>query len=472
MSRTRLKTTLILGPSLLAMALASCRDEAQQSAARPLEPLSGYETVAALPAAPAARVAPVPQSAGYQLAERAYGLQEAFYDAPPAYGFDYDGRQGMAWETEDDWSMYADPYGDQEVYYYYQPDAPRPYFVRDSQYGYGFDAAGVLIALFDSNGRYLDRDQFRGAAPLAGRYYANGGDLRRAARNRAPIRQEVWRTRAPRVQATAQPWIRAVRNDADWRAWRDRDDRGDPAPRFRARPQQVVFEQDRTRDLQRERLQQDRRRQVLEQRDREQQVRQQQADAQAHARDQQQANRDQAARVRQVQQGQREAQQSRVAAQRQQQANERQQQANARQQQADQRRRQAEQQQQQQQASQQRANEQRAQQQRAQQQGREQQAQAQRAQQQAKQEQARARQQQQQAARENAGRQQAAQARAQQQQVRQAQQAPREAQRQQQQAARANPAADHAREAAARAKADRPQQQAPGRNRGPEGRRD
>lgn len=300
--KTGVKTALVLGSSLLALSLAACGERAQtQSASQAVvEPLSGYETVS-LPAAPAAAVTPVAQSQGYALAERAYGLQEAFYDAPPAYGFDYDGRQGLAWETEDDWSMYADPYGNQEVYYYYRPGESRPYFVRDGDYGYGFDNVGALIALFDSGGRYLDRGRFAGAAPLAGRYYAHGRDLRSAARQgRAPVRQAVWNARAPRLEAAAQPWIRAARDDGDWRAWREQDRRREAPLRFKARPQQIEFERDRgpDRNMRAEQAAQDRARREAQQTRqaeiRQAQARQQQAQQAARAQAQQQIRQDQA----------------------------------------------------------------------------------------------------------------------------------------------------------------------------------
>ena len=92
-------------------------------------------------------------------AERSYALDNAFYDTAPDYGFDYDDDQPWVWQTDDRWAMYGDPYDygydwdNDDYYYYYQPGAVRPYFIRDANYGYGFDDVGRLVIIYDLLGQ-------------------------------------------------------------------------------------------------------------------------------------------------------------------------------------------------------------------------------------------------------------------------------------------------------------------------------
>ena len=225
MTRYRLKARLAAAGAV-ALALAACDDRGggRMDAPEPA-PLADLSAMEALPYAPPARVAYREPAQGYAWAERAYGLQRAVYDTPPDYGFDYGGLEPLAWETEDDWAMYAEPWDEGYRYYYYEPGADYPYFVRDDDYGYGYDAGGVLVAVFDTGGRYLPVDVVYRVAPMAGRYYARGHDLRSAAQRgrRIQVTDQAWAQRAPQVIRTADPWLRAARDDRGWRAWRDRD---------------------------------------------------------------------------------------------------------------------------------------------------------------------------------------------------------------------------------------------------------
>lgn len=209
----------------MALALAACDDRAGRVDAPEPAPLADLSAADDLPYAEPAPVAYRQPSQGYAWAERAYGLQRAVYDTPPDYGFDYEGEEPLAWETEDDWAMYAEPYDDGYRYYYYEPGADHPYFVRDDDYGYGYGAGGVLVAVFDAAGRYLAADTVHRVAPTAGRYYARGQGLRSAASRsrRVQVTDQAWAERAPQVIRTADPWLRAARDDRQWRAWRDRD---------------------------------------------------------------------------------------------------------------------------------------------------------------------------------------------------------------------------------------------------------
>lgn len=227
MKTFRLKTGLMAAAACaLALGAAGCRDDdaGQRIAVPDPTPAELLPTMLALPFAEAAPVRWAGADAGYRWAERAYGLEQAFYDAPPDYAFDYGGVQPWVWETADDWAMYAEPWDDGYRYYYYEPGAAYPYFVRDGLYGYGFDPTGILVALFDDDGDYLPAERFYEAAPLAGRYYLHGRDLRNAA-VQAPhivVQEDVWVQRAPAVRAASEPWLQAARRDPRWRTWRDR----------------------------------------------------------------------------------------------------------------------------------------------------------------------------------------------------------------------------------------------------------
>ncbi|HET6971343.1 MAG TPA: hypothetical protein VFH92_09475, partial [Phenylobacterium sp.] len=234
---TRLNKHLALGAaSALALSLAACNDTAKKPADQAA--LADTSASTQLPPARPAPVAPRPPARAYAWAERAYGMQQSVYDAPPDYGFEYEGIEPMVWETADDWSMYAEPWEDSYRYYYYEPGAAYPYFVRDRDYGYGYDPHGELIAVFDSGGRYLRDETLVRVAPVAGRYFERGRELRRVGLQapRAPVAQQVWSTAAPRLSRSADPWLRAARNDTDWQAWRDRDGNRE-LQRFRAEQQ-------------------------------------------------------------------------------------------------------------------------------------------------------------------------------------------------------------------------------------------
>jgi hypothetical protein len=210
------------------LALAACKEErtVRIDAPEP-EPLGFLQASSAeLPYAEPAPVAWAEPQQGYRWAERAYGMQQAFYDVPPDYSFDYGDEDPMVWVSDDDWSLYAEPWEDEYRYYYYEPGAAYPYFVRDADYGYGFGPTGLLIAVFDNRGRYLDRDVVYRLAPTAGRYYVRGRDLRNAGvrAQRIPVTYESWAQVRPRVVRSADPWVRAARDDREWRRWRERDD--------------------------------------------------------------------------------------------------------------------------------------------------------------------------------------------------------------------------------------------------------
>ncbi|HEX7947084.1 MAG TPA: hypothetical protein VF495_20645, partial [Phenylobacterium sp.] len=235
MTRLAWKTRLLMAGAAT-LALAACDQHDTRNAAAPPSALAVLDPSAGLlPPAPPAPVARYEPARGYRLAERAYGVQRAVYDAPPDYGFAYGDEEPMAWETADDWSMYAEPWDDGYRYYYYQPGAAYPYFVRDDDYGYGYDRGGTLVVVVDAAGRYLPAEEFRRVAPIAGRYYAHGRDLRNAGlrAQRVRVDERTWAAHAPRVTQGADRWIAAARDDHAWRQWRETDGNRE-LDRFRA----------------------------------------------------------------------------------------------------------------------------------------------------------------------------------------------------------------------------------------------
>lgn len=209
----------------MAVLIVGCEDRTRPIDAPQPASLADLEAVSELPYAEPAQVDYYEPARGYQWAERAYGLQRTFYDVPPDYGFYYDELEPYVWETADDWALYVEPWGGDYRYYYYEPGADFPYFVRDYEYGYAFGPTGLLIAVFDIGGRYLSRDVVYRLAPVAGRYYARGRDLRRASHEarRVRIDDTAWMIEGPRVSRSAGPWLRAARDDKAWRQWRERD---------------------------------------------------------------------------------------------------------------------------------------------------------------------------------------------------------------------------------------------------------
>jgi hypothetical protein len=228
------KSVLLLAASGLALSLSACKVDNRPLLARGPADADAY---AALPqpglpggasyGAPAygANAYPasyLPPERAYPYAERAYGLDRAFYREPPDYGFAYADEQPWAWQAADDSLMFAEPYDDGYRAYYYEPGADYPYFVRDPNYGYALGQNGVLLALFDAAGALISGGNYDRYAPNARQYWSRGYDLH-SAYGRAPrygVDQAVWSQRAPRLEQFQQSWIAAPERQPAWRQWR------------------------------------------------------------------------------------------------------------------------------------------------------------------------------------------------------------------------------------------------------------
>ena len=100
------------------------------------EPLAEAPPAQYLPAAPAVRYVPVSQpEQAYSPIEDAYVMADAFNDAPPDYGFDYNGAQPWMWRGDNGYRIY-EASSDGGRYYYYHPGESEPYIVREHQNAY------------------------------------------------------------------------------------------------------------------------------------------------------------------------------------------------------------------------------------------------------------------------------------------------------------------------------------------------
>ena len=211
----RLSATLMACASVLA--LAACKDKTPP-------PPAGYDFASAPPAAVDVRDASAPaRYRDYAPAERAYAFDRAVYRAPPSYGFRYGEEEPWAWRTEDDYSMYVEPYDDGYLSYYYAPGGDYPYFVRADDYGYAYSPAGLLIAIYDAAGLLLPQERLYALAPQAGTYLVRASAIRRYALDdsyRVYVPDSSWEQRAPRYYQTRETWYAAPERQPEWRAWR------------------------------------------------------------------------------------------------------------------------------------------------------------------------------------------------------------------------------------------------------------
>lgn len=223
----RFRTVLIVS-SAVGLSLGACREERLQLRSPSLGwPASVSAPYAVMPP-PYQGPAPIGQLVsyddGYAWAERSYALDDQFYGVEPAYGFDYGGVQPYVWETADDWSMYAEPYQDDYRFYYYEPGGQYPYFVRDADYGYGYDDVGRLVVIYDLLGRVMPISFLRERDVVAGDYYRRAYALRTASRNtpRITVVNNIWRVEQPRIRRSQTVWIDAARSEQDWVRYRTR----------------------------------------------------------------------------------------------------------------------------------------------------------------------------------------------------------------------------------------------------------
>jgi DNA segregation ATPase FtsK/SpoIIIE-like protein len=164
---------------------------------------------------PLARVADPAQAYGY--ADAAYSYDEALGDAPPDYGFDYEGSDPWAWQGYDDSTMFAEPIDDGYRYYYYRAGADEPYFIRDPYYSYGF-ANGLLAVIYAADGGIVPYADYGPRLAYASRYYARGRGLWTASRRarRQPVIAGNWLRARPAILASRERWGAGRAHQPGW----------------------------------------------------------------------------------------------------------------------------------------------------------------------------------------------------------------------------------------------------------------
>lgn len=244
MSDRRTVRPLVLVALATALATAACNkpDAAEQlTAANSAAPLPALPAtlplatgtasapryappVSALPAAqPVRTVRVADRRDDYAYADDAYAFNQALGDAPPDYGFDYGGTEPWAWQGYDNSRVFVEPVDDGYRYYYYRPDADEPYFVRDPDYGYGYDN-GALAVIYAASGAVLPFADYGPRLGYASRYLARGEDLYRASRGneRRAVIAANWAARQDAIAASRDRWAAAASRQAGWQAYRAR----------------------------------------------------------------------------------------------------------------------------------------------------------------------------------------------------------------------------------------------------------
>jgi hypothetical protein len=232
---------LVFVAALAGLALAGCKPSAQQAdssassappplAALPLSttdaaPIAPAPTANALPAAPRARTGRLSDpSQRYAFADRAYAMNSGFGDAPPDYTFDYGGgERPWVWRGDDQSTRVAEPLpGGAYRYYYYEPGADTPYLVRDPDYSYGYDN-GVLVVIYDRQGRIMPQDYLDRRADVAGRFLARALAIFEASQRdqREAVAEANWAARRDAIAADREQWAQRQAADQDWRTYHD-----------------------------------------------------------------------------------------------------------------------------------------------------------------------------------------------------------------------------------------------------------
>lgn len=159
----------------------------------------------------------------YALLALAVALAGMLGDAPPDYGFAYDGVSPWAWQTGDRYFRYAEPVHDGYRYYYYEPDAYRPFLVSDPYYSYGY-RGDRLVVIYDSAGRRVDARRAKHQLRAAKAYYARAERLHRAAeRDRFGVSAPLWERHRERISRDRNDWQSVRAERPSWKRWEARN---------------------------------------------------------------------------------------------------------------------------------------------------------------------------------------------------------------------------------------------------------
>jgi hypothetical protein len=163
----------------------------------------------------------------YQWLALASALGGMLGDAPPDYGFGYDGVQPWAWETGDRYLRYAEPIYGGYRYYYYQPDSYAPFLVSDPYYSYGYQE-NRLVVIYDRSGRVIDARRAARQRQAAQDYFARARQLYEAGHRqpRFGVSAPLWDSHRDEIARDRRQWSQARVQRAAWRTW---DAKNEPA---------------------------------------------------------------------------------------------------------------------------------------------------------------------------------------------------------------------------------------------------
>ncbi|KQM21360.1 hypothetical protein [Novosphingobium sp. Leaf2] len=179
---------------------------------------------AAIPASQPIRTVRVPERrAAYAYADQASYFSQSLGDAPPDYGFDYDGVEPWAWQAYDGSRVFMEPVSDGYRYYYYRTGADRPYFIRDPQYGYGYDG-DQLAVIYGPDGGIIPYDDYGPRLNYASAYLWRAQRLYDASRERQAIAAADWAARENAIVEGRERWMENRDRQADWAAYHAQED--------------------------------------------------------------------------------------------------------------------------------------------------------------------------------------------------------------------------------------------------------
>jgi hypothetical protein len=161
----------------------------------------------------------------YQWLALAAALGGMLGNAPPDYGFGYDGVEPWAWETGDRYLRYAEPVYGGYRYYYYEPDSYTPYLVSDPYYSYGY-RDDRLVAIYDRSGRVIDARRAARQRQAAQDYFARARQMYLAGHRqpRLGVPASLWDNHRDEIARAQRQWTRARQERPAWRQWDTRNE--------------------------------------------------------------------------------------------------------------------------------------------------------------------------------------------------------------------------------------------------------
>ncbi|WP_068089848.1 hypothetical protein [Novosphingobium rosa] len=158
-----------------------------------------------------------PRSA-YAYADQASYVSQSLGEAPPDYSFSYDNVSPWAWQGYDGSRTFVEPVAGGYRTYYYRAGAEQPYFVRDPDYGYGYDG-DQLAAIYGPDGALIPYDSYGPREAYAAAYLWRARRMYEASRERQAISAADWAARQNSIIAAREQWAANRDRQADWAAY-------------------------------------------------------------------------------------------------------------------------------------------------------------------------------------------------------------------------------------------------------------